>query len=125
MAVIVVLALIVIGPKDLPRILRTLGQWMGKARRLANEFQRGMDQLAREAGVDDLKRQVQGVASLNPTTQIKKAVFGGATEKPTPEPAQASAKSNGELRAAAPGAPGPAEPASTPTPREPDPVSRA
>lgn len=103
MAVISVIALIVIGPKDLPRILRMLGQWMGKAQRLANEFRRGLDQMAKESGVDDIKRQVEKAASLHPANQVKKAVLGGgatapasaggsATAATTPAPAP---KSNG------------------------------
>lgn len=48
-------ALIVVGPKDLPRMLRTLGQYTGKARGMAREFQRSMEDAAREADVADLR----------------------------------------------------------------------
>lgn len=100
MAVISVLALIVIGPKDLPRILRTIGQWTSKAQRLAAEFRRGIDQMAKEAGVDDVKRQIQGVASLHPANQVKKAVLGTGAVASTAASAKADAgtatvKSNG------------------------------
>lgn len=53
--VIGVIALIVVGPKDLPRMLRTLGQYTGKLRGMAREFQRSMDDAAREADMAELK----------------------------------------------------------------------
>ena len=90
LVVIAVIALIVVGPKDLPRLLRTFGQWMGKAQRLANEFRRGLDQMAKESGVDDVKRQVEAVASLHPANQVKKAVLGTGAATPTPKVAEAA-----------------------------------
>lgn len=53
--VIGVLALIVVGPRDLPQLLRTVGQWVGKIKRMAREFQRTMEDAAREADVTDFK----------------------------------------------------------------------
>ena len=55
MAVILMVALIVIGPKDLPRVARTIGKWTGKARGMAREFQRSLDDMAREAELQDVK----------------------------------------------------------------------
>ena len=51
-----VVALIVIGPKELPGTLRTLGQWMGKLRRMASEFQGQFQEAMREAEMSDLKK---------------------------------------------------------------------
>jgi sec-independent protein translocase protein TatB len=59
--VIGAVALIVIGPKDLPRALRTVGQVTGKLRRMASEFQGQFNEAMREAELDDVKRQIQGV----------------------------------------------------------------
>ncbi|HLS19295.1 MAG TPA: Sec-independent protein translocase protein TatB [Paracoccaceae bacterium] len=53
--VIGVLALIVVGPRDLPQLLRTVGQWVGKIKRMAREFQRTMEDAAREADITDFK----------------------------------------------------------------------
>jgi sec-independent protein translocase protein TatB len=53
--VIGIVALIVVGPRDLPGMFRTLGRFTGKARNMAREFQRAMDQAADEAGVKDVK----------------------------------------------------------------------
>ena len=53
--VIGALALIVVGPKDLPGMLRSLGQWVGRLRGMAREFQRAMNDAAREADVSGMK----------------------------------------------------------------------
>ena len=67
--VIGAVALIVIGPKDLPRALRTVGQMTGKIRRMAAEFQGQFNEAIREAELNDVKQQLQGmndsVSSLN------------------------------------------------------------
>src|SRR5512140_1424629 len=56
--VIGVVALIVIGPKELPAVLRAVGQWTGKIRRMAGEFQSQFQEALREAEMSDLKKQV-------------------------------------------------------------------
>ncbi|MDB5599586.1 MAG: twin arginine-targeting protein translocase TatB [Xanthobacteraceae bacterium] len=58
LVVIGVVALIAIGPKELPGVLRMIGQWMGKLRRMASEFQGQFNEAMREAEMDDLKKQV-------------------------------------------------------------------
>jgi sec-independent protein translocase protein TatB len=58
MALIAVVSLIVIGPKDLPVVLRQLGRWTRRARDMAAEFQRGLDDIAHESELDDLKRKM-------------------------------------------------------------------
>ena len=75
--VIGALALIVVGPKDLPTLLRSCGQWVGKIRGMAREFQRTMDQAAREADVANLKelRDLKNdIGSFDLTKQAYKAV---------------------------------------------------
>ena len=61
--VIGVVALIVIGPKELPGALRTLGQWMGKIRRMASEFQGQFQEAMREAEIDQLKKDMDEMAA--------------------------------------------------------------
>ena len=58
---IAVVALIAIGPKELPGVLRTLGQWMGKARKMAAEFQSQFQEAMREAEMADLKKSFDEV----------------------------------------------------------------
>lgn len=59
MAVVVVIALLVVGPKDLPKVLRAVRYWIGKARAMAREFQDGVDELVREAELKELKAEVE------------------------------------------------------------------
>lgn len=51
------IAIIVIGPKDLPRALRTAGRWMGKVRRVSNHFRAGVENMIREAELEDMEKQ--------------------------------------------------------------------
>jgi len=62
-----VLALVVIGPKDLPLLLRKLGRWTARLRGMAQEFRTGFDELARQAELDELKREVE---ALRRTTNL-------------------------------------------------------
>jgi len=59
--VIAAVALIVVGPKDLPILLRKLGQWVAKARGMANEFRASFDEMARQSELDELRREVQAL----------------------------------------------------------------
>jgi sec-independent protein translocase protein TatB len=65
--VIAVVAIIVIGPKDLPRVLRALGKIMAKVRGMAREFQGHLDAAMRETGFDEVKKDLQ---SINPVADI-------------------------------------------------------
>src|SRR5256714_1406999 len=75
LVIIGVVALIVIGPKELPTVLRTVGQWMSKIRRMASEFQGQFQDAMREAEMADLKKQfdetTSAVTSTFDTTDIK------------------------------------------------------
>jgi sec-independent protein translocase protein TatB len=61
--VIGIVALIVIGPKELPTVLRTVGQWMGKVRRMASEFQGQFQEAMREAELSELRKEVDEMTS--------------------------------------------------------------
>lgn len=74
-----VLALVVIGPKDLPLMLRKLGRWTAKLRGMAQEFRTGFDELARQAELDELKREVE---ALRRTTSLHE--IGRELSKPLP-----------------------------------------
>jgi len=68
------IALIVVGPKDLPRLLRGVGRFFGQARALAREFQSSFEQMAREADMEELRREVDDLRRNNPVRQAKDAV---------------------------------------------------
>lgn len=60
-----VVALIVVGPKELPGLFRTAGQFMGRARGMAREFQRSMEQAADESGLNEAASGLKGLNRLN------------------------------------------------------------
>ena len=74
LAVIAVVALVVIGPKDLPRVLRTVGTWVRKARAIAQEFQGSLEQMVREAELDDVRQQIDKAARFNFDEEISKTI---------------------------------------------------
>lgn len=74
MAVIGVIALIVIGPRDLPRTLYTLGRWAGKARGLLRDLQQGMEDIAREAELEDMKKKFDATRKLDVRREIGNAI---------------------------------------------------
>ena len=73
--VIGVVALIVIGPKELPAVMRTLGQWTRKIRGMASEFQNQFQEAVREAEMADLKKEVddlaQDVKNFDPLKEVR------------------------------------------------------
>jgi sec-independent protein translocase protein TatB len=74
MAVILLVALIVIGPKDLPRVARTMGQWVGKGRAMAREFQRALEDMAREAELDKVKSEIEKAGRTDVGKTIEKSI---------------------------------------------------
>ncbi len=74
MAVIALLTLIVIGPKELPRVMRTVAHWVRKAQSLAREFQSGLDQMVQEAELEDAKKMVDMGRNLNIDKVVEKVI---------------------------------------------------
>jgi sec-independent protein translocase protein TatB len=81
--IIGIVALIVIGPKELPGVLRAAGHWMTKVRRMASEFQGQFQEAMREAEMADLKKEVDDMAAraqdfgaFDPTEAIRKDLEG-------------------------------------------------
>lgn len=66
-----IVALIVVGPKDLPLMMRKLGQWVGQAKRMANEFKGAFDDMARQAELDELRQEIEALKKDN---ELEKAV---------------------------------------------------
>ena len=68
--IIILVAVVVIGPKDLPRVMRTVGHWVGKARGMANQFRSGVDQMMRESEIAELEKkwreQNEAIMRANP-----------------------------------------------------------
>ena len=91
--VIGVVALIAIGPKELPTVLRTVGQWMGKVRRMASEFQGQFQEAMREAEFAELKKQVDSIgegSTFNPLETARRELEGAMADKPATDAAAAT-----------------------------------
>lgn len=69
-----VVALVVIGPKDLPRALKVAGFWVRKARTLSREFQSSVEQMIREAELDDMRQQLKKATEFDLEKEFNKTV---------------------------------------------------
>ncbi len=72
MLVIAIVMIVVVGPKDLPNMLRTMGRMTAKLRGMAGDFQRQFNEALKEAELDDVKKSVDALRDLNPMSQIRK-----------------------------------------------------
>jgi sec-independent protein translocase protein TatB len=70
--VIVILALVVVGPKDLPLMVRRVGKMIGQIRATAREFQRSFDELGREAELAELRKEINSLKSNNPIKEMER-----------------------------------------------------
>lgn len=114
--IVAVIAIVVIGPKELPRAVKTMARLLRKARGMAREFQDGIDDLVREAELDDLKKEItegsstsiarhientidpggdlkDAVRDIDPTAEVRDAL--DATEEPS-SPAEPAPETAGE-----------------------------
>lgn len=110
--VIAIVLIVVVGPKDLPRLLRSFGKTMSTVRTMAGDFRKQFDEAIKEAELEDLKSLADDARKLNPASEIKKAL----------NPMEQAAKDvrAGLDKAMKPATPISAEkPASTPQPAEP------
>jgi sec-independent protein translocase protein TatB len=83
--VIAIVALVVIGPKELPNMLRSWGKWMAQMRGMASEFRGHVDEMVRQSELDEVKKQLESapgldLQALDPTKQIKSAIQEGMAE---------------------------------------------
>jgi sec-independent protein translocase protein TatB len=74
LVLVAVVALIVVGPKDLPKLMRSAGRIVAKARKLAGEFTAAFDQMAREAEMEELRKEIEDLKKNNPVADAKRAV---------------------------------------------------
>ena len=72
--VIAIVLIIVVGPKDLPQMLRTFGRMVSKLRGMAGEFRQQFDEALREADLDDVRKTIGDAQKLNPMNAIRDAV---------------------------------------------------
>lgn len=82
---IAIVALVVIGPKELPGLLRTWGRWMAQMRGMAAEFRGHVDEMVRQSDLDEVKKQLTAssgldLQSLDPTKEIRSHIEAGMAE---------------------------------------------
>jgi sec-independent protein translocase protein TatB len=82
---IAIVALVVIGPKELPALLRTWGKWMAQMRGMAAEFRGHVDEMVRQSDLDEVKKQLTAssgldLQSLDPTKEIRSHIEAGMAE---------------------------------------------
>ncbi|WP_369025805.1 Sec-independent protein translocase protein TatB [Qipengyuania sp. RANM35] len=106
---IVIVAIVVIGPKDMPRALRSAGRWIGKVRRMSNHFRAGVDEMIRQAEIEDMEakwaERNKQIMAKYPTGDEP---AGGAPDDLLPpqmeplDPAEADARAEAAIARAAP-----------------------
>ncbi len=125
---VAIVAIVVIGPKDMPLAMRTAGRWIGKLRRVSNHFRAGIDTMIREAEMEEMEKkwaaQNKRVLEEHPNDDVT-AVMTGAGQAPPDtfpaEPPSADNSSAAEARAdpAADGEAATTEAADKPAAKEP------
>ncbi len=93
-----VVALVVIGPKDLPRVMRVVGQWVARARRMAGHFRSGIDEMIREAELEELQRKwaaenarIMSEHPMLPDVDRPVSPYSGAAGEPSPPSSETEA----------------------------------
>ncbi len=136
MALIAVVAVVVIGPKELPKVMREMGLWVSRARNMSRVFMMQLEEMSRQAGIEDVRKEAEKLRQLDPAREIEKAVdpdgviarqaddlakIGSPLEPPRP-PSAVEPGASGETAASEAPLPAieplPAEPAKPVTPEE-------
>lgn len=111
--VIVFVAVLVIGPKDLPRALRTAGKWIGKVRRTSNHFRAGVEAMIREAELEEMeKKWAEQNAQI--MAQVPQIDLSDHEMRPLPKPAPETPADPAPEAPPQPGPPVAADPADEP-----------
>jgi sec-independent protein translocase protein TatB len=72
--ILLAVALVVVGPKDLPRMMNMAGKWAGKARAMANEFRKSFDEMARQSELDELRKEIDDLKKNNPLSGLESSL---------------------------------------------------
>src|SRR5271166_4080535 len=68
---VLIVALVVVGPKDLPKLMHTVGRWMGKARQMADQFRKSFDDMTREAELHELRAEIDALRTSKPLAGLE------------------------------------------------------
>jgi sec-independent protein translocase protein TatB len=72
--IVLVVALVVVGPKDLPRLMHMIGKWLGKARTMADQFKKSFDEMSRQAELDELRAEINALRNERPFAGIEQTL---------------------------------------------------
>ena len=104
--VIAVVAIVVVGPKDLPKLMRGFGHYAGKFRRAAGDFQRQFEEAMRESEVDEVRKAIESArtapVALDQPVMLPKPVATAAPAKPVAKPIAKPARKRGAAKTKSP-----------------------
>lgn len=72
--IVLIVALVVVGPKDLPKLMRMIGRWLGKARAMADQFRKSFDEMARQSELDELRSEIEALRAQRPLAGIEQTM---------------------------------------------------
>lgn len=96
---VAVLAILVVGPKELPRALRTMGQWAARVRGIAREFQNSVDDMIRESELEELRQQAQSLVNVDVNESLQRHIEADPPADPSRPADDAAAAADGEAAA--------------------------
>jgi sec-independent protein translocase protein TatB len=107
--IVLIVALVVVGPKDLPRLMRLTGRWVAKARAMADQFRRSFDEMTRQSELDELRAELEALRHERPLADVETALHApvltgemqstrgaSATQTAEPKASEALASTAGE-----------------------------
>ncbi len=84
--IVLIVALVVVGPKDLPKLMRIVGRWVAKARAMADQFRKSFDEMARQSELDELRQEIEALRSQRPLADLQNTLHQSILP-PDPMPA--------------------------------------
>jgi sec-independent protein translocase protein TatB len=81
---LLIVALVVVGPKDLPRMMRVAGQWVARARAMADQFRKSFEEMARQSELDELRAELESLRRERPLADLDHALHAPVLSSPDP-----------------------------------------
>ena len=84
--ILLAVALVVVGPKDLPKLMNMVGKWVGKGRAMANEFKKSFDDMARQSELDELRKEISDLKSHQSISDLGRELNEPLSSMSPPDP---------------------------------------
>ena len=98
-----IVALVVVGPKDLPRLMRITGRWVAKARSMADQFRKSFDDMARQSELDELRSELEALRHERPLADVDRALKAPVLSSSTTDTATKEPEATETAKPVAPG----------------------